>query len=402
MAALRLAGKGRKHRFRVALINPRKHFVERLRLHETVRPDTDTQLRSFCLQTLCGKQGISFYPGQVTRIDREALAITVDQGDIGSCTLNYQRLVLATGSSAAAPDLRGANHHCYVMDSNAERGPAALQRAIGNLSAPRINIVGGGTTGIELAAELAQHPGADVHLVTTEKVGKALHPRVGDHVRRTLLRKGVRLHEHTPVKEVFGEQIETDRGTLPHDIVIAASGFSTFNQWPGLDLNRASNGRICTDPFLRAPQDKRIFVVGDAALPDLQKTQGSAPARMSVFFALASGAHAADVILDERAGRVPRRFAYWTYGQAVGLGDEAIGYGTMRFDQAYRPFFVGKTGAAMRRFFISVLYQLIMLQARWPSLPFFLGRPLRGAGRLWQPAAQTLGKEKTEAKLGAD
>jgi NADH dehydrogenase FAD-containing subunit len=125
---------------------------------------------------------------------------------------------------------------------------------------------------------------------------------------------------------------------------------------------------------VRSSADPAIFVAGDAALPEAPR--GAAP-RLSVLYALATGAHVADALADERAGRRLRPFGYWTYGQAIGLGREAVGFATFPFDRALPPYYTGRAGFHLRHFFIWLLFAILRAQRRWPGLPFALGRPHR-------------------------
>ena len=98
---------------------------------------------------------------------------------------------------------------------------------------------------------------------------------------------------------------------------------------------------------------------------------------MSVFYALASGAFVASAIADELKGRRPRRFGFWTYGQAIGLGSAAVGFATFPHDRLVGPLYTGRVGFRLRQFFVWLLFQILRLEMRVPGLPFYLGQPLR-------------------------
>ncbi|MHB1434834.1 MAG: FAD-dependent oxidoreductase [Thermoplasmata archaeon] len=108
-----------------------------------------------------GRTAIRFQPGAVTGIDLDHHRVVLD-GD----SLPYAQLAIALGSVAAYYQIPGAAEHTHSVYrlTGAQRLGAELQ-AIARRSVslpgerrPRVVVVGGGTTGTELAAEIA---GAD-------------------------------------------------------------------------------------------------------------------------------------------------------------------------------------------------------------------------------------------------
>lgn len=379
MCALRLAGKA-KGRLRIALINAEQHFVERLRLHEPLVSPPKIQMRSFDFKDLLSSKRVQFFCGAVTALDRGAKHVMVGLPNGEVTTLGYNRLVIAAGSTSSIEHIEGQAEHSYVLDQEAPQGVKELAATIKRVKAPRITVVGAGATGIEVAAELAQKSGARVCLIAANKLGTGLSEGVIRRVKSKLSQANIEIIEHTRIHSIQADRVTFSGGNVLHDICVSATGFSVGNLWQRSGLQTTENGRICTDPYLRARQNPSIFAAGDACYLEVQK---SAPARMSVMFALTSGAHVADAILDDISGRVPRRFGFWTYGQAIGLGQSAVGFGNMRFDRAYPPYFTGRVGYHLRNFFVSILYKLLMLEARRPGLPFYLGRPMRRNRELW-------------------
>jgi hypothetical protein len=114
---------------------------------------------------------------------------------------------------------------------------------------------------------------------------------------------------------------------------------------------------------------------GDACIP---VEHCGAPPRMSAFFALTTGAHVADTIArmhaGMHAGNRPRPFGFWTWGQAITVGCEAVGFATIPHDCQVGPIYRKRTALRLRSFFIWLLVRLTGLQRRLRALPFWLGR----------------------------
>ncbi|MGH1331149.1 MAG: NAD(P)/FAD-dependent oxidoreductase [Paracoccaceae bacterium] len=373
MCALRLAGRGRgRGKLKITLVNPREEFVERLRLHEALTVPPKYDMRSFRYDQFLAKRNVAFVCGQVVAVSPNEKEVRVSAPDGTIETLAYDRLVVASGSTSALGHIPGQNEHAFAMNLGESRCAPALKQKLSQIEAPRVSIVGGGATGIELAAEIAQKPGASVTLMCRSTLGEGLTEPVRRRVRAELIRQGVSIQESTLVKAIASDYVTTDDQKIAHDLCVTATGFEVDQIWGGAGLEVLSNGRIVTDTFLRAKGYAEIYAAGDAAYCQARR---SAPPRMSVMYAMASGAHIADAIVDEAKGKIPRRFGFWTYGQAIGLGAQAVGFGNMRFDRAYAPYFTGRTGYHLRHFFVAILFRLLLLEARMPGFPFYLGRP---------------------------
>lgn len=387
MCALRLGGRSRG-RLSIALVNPRAEFVERLRLHEDLVEQPAHKMRSFDFAAFLGVRNVRFVEGSVVGLSRSNNSVSARSATGEELTLGYDRLVIASGSSAARNLIAGQADHCFNMDQSDPHGVARLRARLAVTSSPQISIIGGGATGIEVAAELSRLPHANVTLICAGQFGDAFTKSVARRLRKVLDRRRVAILDNCPVRSVASDHVVTSTGSISHDIVVACTGFQVSPVWRDAGLRTEPNGRVVGDKFLRSVSDPAIFLAGDAATADLRH---SAPPRMSVMFAMTSGAHVAECLIDERSGRGLRRFAFWTYGQAIGLGNEAFGFGNMAYDKAYPPYFTGRIGFQLRHFFVATLFRLLQWERHLPGLPFYLGRPLlRDRRVLSRPLAERL------------
>ena len=379
MCALLLAGKARH--LRVGLVNPNRLFVERLRLHETLVGAPKYSLRSFDIEEILKRRAVEFFPGHVVSLHPGFSRLTVHSDDGTHTVLAYRRLVIASGSKTSLGKIEGQAEYSFSVDSDRGNNAAALHAALSEFPKPRVTIIGGGATGVEVAAEIAQKPDAIVKLVSSGKIASGMIDPVAKRIHSRLLAVGVELIENADVVSIQKDHISLGGGDVVHDICVSATGFEVDSLWRKSGLPTTENGRIRTDPYLRTIGVPSIYAVGDASFVVPHK---SAPARMSVMYAMTSGAHVANTIIDEFAERTPRRFGFWTYGQAIGLGPAAVGFGNMRYDRAYAPYFTGRVGFHIRHFFISMLFKLLLLEARLPGFPFNFGRPVRRQQALWK------------------
>src|SRR5699024_6029275 len=140
-----------------------------------------------------------------------------------------------------------------------------------------VTVVGGGLTGIETAAELAE-TGHRVRLVTGGVLGATLHDRGRSSTARRLAALGVQLLDG-PTSRVRAVQPDAvllaDGRRLDSALTVWTAGFSVPALARDSGLSTDALGRLRTDESWVSLDDERIVATGDAAAPS------DLPARMS-------------------------------------------------------------------------------------------------------------------------
>jgi 3-phenylpropionate/trans-cinnamate dioxygenase ferredoxin reductase subunit len=208
-------------------------------------------------QSFWREQKIEFVLGvSATAIDRDTRRVQLADGSM----LEYEMLVLATGTRARIPPLpgiEGPNVFTLRRIDDVARLRPALNRA------RHVAIVGGGYIGLEVAAVARGEGRAVTVLEAEERVMKrvtcgevsafyeALHRRHGVHVRT---RSRIEAIEDNSVRLAGGEELKADLalvsvGARPNEELAAAAGL-------------ACDDGILVDQFART-SDERIYAVGD-------------------------------------------------------------------------------------------------------------------------------------------
>lgn len=366
MAAARLGRRARRRGKRVALVTESRFFSERLRWHEQVLTADMPPGRVLDLMQVLPAIGVEVIEARIEEVDLAARLVVTGKGAI-----RYDRLILATGSASADHGVAGVRTYGYVIDRAGERANAALRTRVQTI-APKdsavISIVGSGPTGIELAGELVADARFLVRVISAGAFAEFVAPSVQQRLRRMAVAAGVELIENCRVRRVTSTNIETDDAGYPSDITIWCAGMEGAG--PGLrpEPSRDSDGRLRVDENLRLKDHPEVCVVGDACRP---WHDTGAPPRMSAFFALATGAYAAD---SQTRRRGPFRFG--TYGQGIGFGRDGVGFSTFPNDRANPPYFTGRAAFGLRNFFVALLFRLLLWQIRFGAFPF-VPPPLR-------------------------
>lgn len=322
----------------ITLISAAPTFVERIRLHQYVSGQT---AKPTAITDLLRGTGVTFRQAKVKAIDPAARTLELSDG----AAVRYDRLVLALGSQTDRHSIPGAADHTVTLDS--PLGWAAdLRRAAEN--GGHIMVLGGGATGIEAAAEIAEtYPRARVHLVTRERFGSAFHANGERYLRRTLTDLGVTLHESAAVSRVeAGRVVLADGRAMAFDLCINAAGFvaSPLAAQTGLTVN--GRGQALIDGLLRSVSHPDITVIGDAAAfaPGV-----GVSTRMGCVTAMPMGYHAASVIAESLLGRTPEPFNFGYVARCLSLGRRR---GLVQWvdvdDQPQARVFTGRFGALMK------------------------------------------------------
>ena len=261
----------------VTLVSPSPYITIRPRLYEK----DPASLRAPLLPTF-EPAGVSFVEAAARAIDTDGHTVTVDAVDGGATTLAYDRLILATGSELREVPIPGVAEHSYNIDSYdaAVKLDEHLQTVVAAPDAPGHDtfvIVGGGMTGIEMAAEMrnriAVHSSAETaaaaRVILLEQAdtigpefGAAPRPVIEDALRQAEVdvRLGATVttvgQDHVILND--GSRIET--ATVIVTIGLRASPLTAQVPAACDEL-----GRLPVDDMLRVMGVADVYATGDVA-----------------------------------------------------------------------------------------------------------------------------------------
>lgn len=288
----------------VTVVNPRSEFVERIRLHQFV-VGNHAAVRP--LESILPK-GTTVEIGTATAIDAGAQRIR-----LGDTTIDYDYLVYAAGSYSRNDVIDGSATHAVTLGTLEDASIA--QDRLGKLtSASTITVVGGGLTGIETAAELAESTRHRIRIVTDVQLAPSVGERGRRRIRTHLTQAGVDIIENTTVTSIRHSEIEVDGRSLESDLTIVASAIGAPNLARSSSLTTDLRGSLTMHDTLVSSSDPAIVGAGDAAALVLD------PLRMSCQAAIPSGIHAAETVLRLAAGKDPKALRRKFTGQCISLG----------------------------------------------------------------------------------
>ncbi len=304
-AARRLARTA--HDAHITVVDARASFVERVRLHQYV---VGQSIPEWDLRELLEPKRIHFVQAWTQGIDTERKRVILD----GAPALDYDSLIYALGSTSDTTGVPGVAEHAYAIAT-----PQDSEWLRNGIPAGRIVVVGGGATGIELAAELAEfRPDSQVLLLGSDEPAAWLSARARAHVRHALVRLGVEIRSDAKVVEVTAEGVRLADGSMVEaaaTVWTAGFGVPELAERAGLAVD--GHGRVRTDETLRSVSHPDVYAAGDAAVI---MGPGGRELRMACATALPTGKYAADAVVARLTGRAPRELRFRYYFQCIGLG----------------------------------------------------------------------------------
>ena len=261
----------------VTMVSPSPYITIRPRLYEK-NPET---LREPLLPVL-GPAGVDFIEGFARTINTEGRTVLVEMADGGTVSLGYERLILASGSELCRLPIPGAEEHSFNIDCY--DAAVALDHHLKTVTATAnrpghdtVVIVGGGMSGIELAAEMRnrieEHAGpetaANARVILIDQADE-VGPQFGSNPRPVIekalnaagveVKLGVRVTSVEPQAVRLSDGTRIDTVTTVFTIGMRASPLT--EQIPG---DRDELGRLKVDDMLAVEGVPGVFATGDVA-----------------------------------------------------------------------------------------------------------------------------------------
>ncbi|HMI30889.1 MAG TPA: NAD(P)/FAD-dependent oxidoreductase [Candidatus Limnocylindrales bacterium] len=298
------------------------------------------------LRDMARHRQIRFFKNKATRIDLARREVLLHN----DLVVPYDTLVIAVGSVTNYYNVPGAQEHArpfktivdamYVRARVVELFEMAEQAETADQRRKLLSfvIVGGGVTGVEVAAEMMdmthdtlapKYPsvrGSDISVTIVEggdRIIPAARPQHSAYVQRFLERRGVRLLLGRAATRVEPKCIHLgDGSTIDAFTIIWTAGVRPPDVVAQLPVLHIKDGRVRVDDHLKAldPTEKPIedvFVAGDCAA-SLRPDGTYQPALSQT--GIAMGTYIGRLLIARAKGRSVKPFRFDSVGYIISLG----------------------------------------------------------------------------------
>lgn len=344
---------GKKRKAKITLIDCNATHLWKPLLHEVAAGTWDANQDEINYYVHASSHHYYFQLGRMIKLDRQKKEITLapvlDQQNveiIPQRVIHYDTLVLAFGGVTNDLNIPGVKDYCLFLDTKAEadrfqqiflKHLLRLQNEIKISPDSKLNIVivGGGATGVELAAELHNtvteamaygldqiDPERDIKITLIEAADRILAmlpKRISVSTTKQLQRLKIQILTNERVNEVKPDALITaSKKLIPATMIVWTAGIKVAdfaNSLDGLEVNRLN--QIVVTPTLQTTKDPNIFALGDCAYCMPLNADQAVPPR-------AQAAHQqAQILAKSLQGYLNKEallnFVYHDYGSLISL-----------------------------------------------------------------------------------
>ena len=350
----RLGKKFGRKKFDIILIDRNQTHIWKPLLHEVAAGSLDANLDEVGYRSHAYRWNYRFFDGSLESIDRDArqvvIAPIVDETGreiVARHRIRYDYLVVSVGSVSNDFGTPGVRENAIYLDDRTQadrfrkrllnqclRVSRAMNADPASDARVRVAIVGGGATGVELAAELFNaakglaYYGLEVFDesrldVTLLEAGPRILPALPDDLSQAATEEleaiGVHVLTRRQVTEITDEGIATSDGAfIPADLRVWAAGVKGPDFLQGIGgLETTPGNQLVVTSTMQTTRDQRIFAIGDCARFVPEGADRPIPPRAQAAHQMASTAYHNLCALI--AGRKLRGFVYQDKGSLVSL-----------------------------------------------------------------------------------
>lgn len=329
LSAARLLDLHQRNDVEITLLAPQAELRIRPRFYE---PEVQGMFAP--LDALLDTVGVRFVQGVAERIDERARTVGYRNASGAEGELAFDRLILASGSQLARPNVPGLSLYAFDVDqiesaTRLESHLNALKDQPPSVARNTVVIAGGGFTGIETATELPARLRAvlgedqEIRVIVVDR-GPQIAAAMGDGIRPSIIEAsdhlGIEWLVNTSVSAVDASGVTlADGRRIESRTLIWTVGFRASPLTEQLSATRDGQGRLHVDANLKVAGQERVFAAGDvayAATDDLGNF-----AVMSCQHAISLGRHAGNNAAADLLGVAPTPYRQPKYVTCLDLGN---------------------------------------------------------------------------------
>ncbi len=270
----------------VLLIDGEDCFTFFPALYETAAGELHESAICFAHAHSLERRGVKFFHDKITAINWKAGFLSTLRGE----RLEFDYLVLALGAQTNYYGIPGMAENAFSLKTkeDAERLEEHLSEVFHSRKPARFIVCGGGLTGVEYSAALADHCRRkcrekglppDCYRITLVHSHGHLLPEVpasASFAENYLRSLGIELVLDSPVVRVDKGKVVVKGGRpLKGDVIVWTGGIKTHEvvEKSGLQLLAGEGGRamagggVAVNQFLQTLSSPKVFAVGDCAAP---------------------------------------------------------------------------------------------------------------------------------------
>ncbi|WP_068773926.1 NAD(P)/FAD-dependent oxidoreductase [Paenibacillus sp. FJAT-26967] len=200
--------------------------------------------------------------GEVTGIDIETRQVLF----AGKDPLDYDYLVIGLGCVDNFHGIPGAVEFANGIQTFSQTR-ITYQRVNDVVPYGQVTIVGGGLSGVEVAAELREsRPDINIRILDRgASILSSFPTKAKEFVRDWMLAHDIEMRSHVTLRRLDGGDLYNEEEIIRTDTTIWTAGIKPSPLVEQLQVEKDSSGRVVLNEYHQIPAHPNVFVVGDCA-----------------------------------------------------------------------------------------------------------------------------------------
>lgn len=205
---------------------------------------------------------IEYIYGDITRIDLQEKSVHLSSEDI----VPYEQLVIALGCTDKYHGIEDAEQYTFSIQSLSSTR-ITYQKLNDIKPYGHVNIIGGGLSGVEVAAELREsRPDLNIRIIDRgPRVLSAFPEKLSAFVSEWFHEHQVDLSSHISTERFEPDRIVHQNGIIYSDVTVWTAGIQPVKPVQDLQVPKDKQGRVLLNSNYQIPQYEDVYVVGDCA-----------------------------------------------------------------------------------------------------------------------------------------
>jgi len=324
------------------VVSPRNHFLFTPLLVSTTVGTIE--FRSIIEPVRTARKGIVYHQAWCTGVDPGVQSVICRSAlDRRQFTLQYDFLVISVGSVSNTFKTPGVHEFAlFIKDlSDARAIRQKIIECFEKASAPDSDVevkqhiltfvvVGGGPTGVEIAAEIHDFLRDDVRkwypdlarlariilLEAMETILSSFDKKLSEYAAKLFARENIAIRTNSPVIKITEEAIILkDETEIPFGIVIWSAGIGATPLVEESSLPKDNRNRVIIDEYVRVKRYETVFALGDCSVMEGRELPATAQVAQQ------QGAYLAKELNRRAEGKRARKFLYEHSGMLAYIGN---------------------------------------------------------------------------------
>ena len=304
----------------IIIADSQSSFIFKPLLYEALSGEIKSWEVAPDLEAIFSNSGVTFLNNELCEVDFCKNILKFKD----NLEIEYEYLVLSTGSSHNSFSIKGVDEFCYFFNdiNDLNKLKVFLDKESNSLTKENLFIIGAGPSGIELACKLSDLYAHKFNIQIIEKSREILSKNKvfnREEAEKALKKRDIKILFNTTVDEITENEIQIidqscKKNKLVHSGIIWTAGVKP-------NLPRIKNdvfksfGKLVINEYLQMKEFNNVFALGD-----ISTLEGAEPLPKTAQVAMQQGKHAASNLnlLINKKELLP--FEFKDNGEMISLG----------------------------------------------------------------------------------